>query len=452
MGFRLIFAGLVFFFNPCINIVDILPDFIGCILISAGLFRLADVEDRFLLARKVINRLIPIYILKAVLGLYLPVRWKSGLLPVTFVFAVGEIILMLIFCTSLYGAIEYMANLHEGQRHLKTVNRVSKITILFMIMKNALAFLPEALALEKEPDLDLSYNARPTQMLSDAKPYIIAFFTVAILAFGIYCLYINKSFFGRLSKDTVFVGNLSDIYRQRVLDNTALVDRRRFMRFFALMLVSAVLTLDITVDTVNLTPDLLSYVLMLSAVWTLCGKRSAAGLLPVFIPLVALSAVSMAVRSVFDSGVNFRMDYESYFSSMNKLVDNGTAIYIGGALALAEGILFVIMLSASLKKASGKYSDIKGHALGIAPTVVLGVLSALVSAFVYVAPYVKAFYYSAYVNDTLVYASFEKVSENWELAQGFGNVFLIIITAMLTYSIYALRKKADIELERGEII
>ena len=46
MGFRLILAGLIFFFNPCINIVDFLPDGIGCILIAAGLSRLADVGDR----------------------------------------------------------------------------------------------------------------------------------------------------------------------------------------------------------------------------------------------------------------------------------------------------------------------------------------------------------------------------------------------------------------------
>ena len=47
MGFKLILAGLVFFFNPCINLVDIFPDFIGCILISAGLYKLADMEKSF---------------------------------------------------------------------------------------------------------------------------------------------------------------------------------------------------------------------------------------------------------------------------------------------------------------------------------------------------------------------------------------------------------------------
>ena len=113
MGFRLIFAGLIFFFNPCINIFDILPDFIGCILISAGLLRLADVEDRFYSARRIVNRMIPIYILKLFLSVCLTVSWKSGLLPFTFIYSVGEIILNVLLFANLYGGIEYMANLQD---------------------------------------------------------------------------------------------------------------------------------------------------------------------------------------------------------------------------------------------------------------------------------------------------------------------------------------------------
>lgn len=449
MGFRLIFAGLVFFFNPCINIVDILPDFIGCILISAGLFRLVDVEDRFSYARRVINRLIPIYILKALLSVYLPVRWKSGLLPFTFVFAVGEIILMLAFCSALYGGIEYMANLHGGEKHLSGVSAVSKLTVFFMIVKNVLAFLPEALALEKEPDLDLSYNAKPVQMLSDAKPYIIAFFTVCVLALGIYWLRLNANFFGRLSKDTVFIGNLSGIYKEKITDNTELVTRRRFMRFFMLVILSCVFILDITVDAINFTPDILSYILLLAAAFAL-DKAIVRKLLPVFVPLAVVSVVSAYVRMVFDEGVNYRMDYESYLSSMNKLVDNGKAVFVGGALSLAEGALFAILLALLLNAASKKYKELTGHGLGTAPTVVCAAACSLVSVFVYVAPYIKAAIYNVYINDTLTKAHLEGVWENAELAQGFGNVALIIFTLLLIWTVVGMRKRADFELKKGE--
>ena len=45
----LIFAGLLFFFNPCVNMLDLLPDFIGAILIITGLSKMymynANFED-----------------------------------------------------------------------------------------------------------------------------------------------------------------------------------------------------------------------------------------------------------------------------------------------------------------------------------------------------------------------------------------------------------------------
>jgi len=41
MGFGCIAAGMLFLFNPNINVIDILPDFIGYILIYHGLFRMS---------------------------------------------------------------------------------------------------------------------------------------------------------------------------------------------------------------------------------------------------------------------------------------------------------------------------------------------------------------------------------------------------------------------------
>ena len=97
MGFRLILAGLIFFFNPCINIVDFLPDGIGCILIAAGLSRLADVGDRFYDARKYARVMIAVYAAKLAFSLYIPARWSDGLLPMTFIFSVLEILFFILF-------------------------------------------------------------------------------------------------------------------------------------------------------------------------------------------------------------------------------------------------------------------------------------------------------------------------------------------------------------------
>ena len=41
----LIFTGLMFFFNPCFNLFDFLPDFIGYMILCSLLVPLGDISD-----------------------------------------------------------------------------------------------------------------------------------------------------------------------------------------------------------------------------------------------------------------------------------------------------------------------------------------------------------------------------------------------------------------------
>ena len=45
MGFGLIIAGLIFLVNPCYNVIDILPDFVGFFLIFRGLSKMAPLDS-----------------------------------------------------------------------------------------------------------------------------------------------------------------------------------------------------------------------------------------------------------------------------------------------------------------------------------------------------------------------------------------------------------------------
>ncbi len=451
MGFKLIFAGLVFFFNPCINIFDVLPDFIGCILISAGLYKLADVEDRFFAARQFSNRLIAIYVLKLLLSFYLPARWKSGLLPITFVYAVGEIILVTLLFVNLYGAIEYMANLHDGTKHLKTVGNVSKVAVIFNAAKNILAFIPEAFALEKDPEFDFSYNAVQPQTLSMAKPYVIVFFTLVILIFGAYFIYVNFGLFKNLANDTVFVGNLKEIYTQRVTNNTELINRRKFNRFSVLMIIASVLLCDLIIDAVNFLPNIFAYAVMYAAIACLCDKKQCAKAMAVALPLAVVSLIATICRTVFDSGVNFRMGYESYLASSNALVNSGSAIYIGAILAAAEALLFVLFTATLMRFASEKYTEMTNNTLPVKQTVFASVFYGICSVFSTIAPYIKAMYYNIYINDTLKCAWAMDACNTWELVQGWSNIAKYASVIILVASFVKMRRKADFDIGYGII-
>ena len=442
MGFRLIFAGLVFFFNPCINLFDIFPDFIGCILISAGLYKLSDVEGRFFAARQISNRLIAIYLSKLFFWVYAFGSWKDGFLPLTFIYAVIEIIMMIGLCASLYGGIEYTANLHGGDKHLSKINSVSKYAVIFMVIKNVLAFLPEAFELTRPSQNDLSYHIDPVVTLADYKQYAVLFFTVITLILGIYFIIDNFKFFGGLAKDKEFCKNLREIFDTNVTSNETLVTSRRFRRFFALALVAAFLTVDFTPDSVNVVPDLFSYALLYSAFLCLGGKKLVPNL--VGIPLMALSVVTVLFRSITDAGINRIMGYETYNVGRIIITEDGRAIFLGGVLIAIEMILFVVLVALSMRRAQKIYNASTGDNLSVAfPTIAAFIVGAI-SAVSYVSPYFKAYYRYAYINNTLTGNYLNELSKIWETVQGVCNVSLVFAILLFAYSIHYNSRKVDL--------
>ena len=64
--FGLVFFGMLFFCNPCFAVIDILPDFIGCLLIFAGLSRVSLIQGSMREARFAFLKLAAVDILKTV--------------------------------------------------------------------------------------------------------------------------------------------------------------------------------------------------------------------------------------------------------------------------------------------------------------------------------------------------------------------------------------------------
>lgn len=442
MGFRLVLAGLIFFFNPCVNLFDIFPDFIGCILISAGLYKLSDVEGRFFAARQISNRLIAIYLSKIFFWIYAFGSWKDGFLPLTFAYSVIEILMMIGLCSTLYGGIEYTANLHGGDKHLAKINTVSKYTVIFMIVKNVLAFLPEAFELTRPSQNDLSYHIDPVVTLADYKQYAVLFFTVITLILGIYYIIVNFNFFTGLAKDKAFCANLSQIFDNNVTSNKTLVTSRRFRRFFALATIAAFLTFDFSPDSVNILPDIFSYALLYAAFLCLGGKKATPNL--VAIPLMLISVVTLIFRGVTDAGINRIMGYETYNVSRIKMVENFDAVIIGSVLIATEMILFVLLVHLGMKRAAKIYTESTGDSISVAFPTVCAVIVGIISAVSFVSPYLKAYYHYCYINNTLTGAHLETISKRWELMQGICNVSVIFAIILFAYSIYYNLRKVDL--------
>lgn len=445
MGFRLILTGLVFFCNPFINLVDILPDFIGCIFIAVGLRQLADLDDGFATARRLALWMIPVSILKLALALYFNGGKTDALLPATFLFGVVEIILTVFFSVSLYGAIENTTNLFGGDRHLKKINTASLLTTLFLVARSVLAFLPETLSLEKVDEF-AAFNNPKLQFLSEAKPFVVLFCIAAGAVLGIYCLAVNASFFGGLARDEAYCGNFAAHYRERITNNPKLRLHRAFRSFYLLMAVGAALTVDVVVDTINFTPDLFAYAVMLAAVIHLGDKAFSRRTGLLFLPLAAVSLANSVVSAIYDSGVSYVMEYESYFVHRNMQVESGSAIFISLLLSAAEGALFVLYVYFIAGNAAKRYSAVTDDEPTAAPAVIFAGTAALLSLFSAVAPLVKARLRTVYINDTLTHKSLYLAVERWEIAQGICNLLLYIVIVLFARYFLKQRERANIEI------
>ena len=113
LGLGLIaFAGF-FLFNPDLAVIDLLPDFIGYIFMSAGLSLLADINDYMFEARKRFRLMIYVGIAKSVSLFFMFGLTNSANLPYAFllypfVFGVIELILLLPAYNNLFDGFLYL--------------------------------------------------------------------------------------------------------------------------------------------------------------------------------------------------------------------------------------------------------------------------------------------------------------------------------------------------------
>ena len=95
LSLGLIFAGTVFFALPNFNMFDIMPDFIGAILIMSGLSKLQWIDGNFEDARKGAKYLLWVSVLRLVLCIFANGGRADYLVPFAFIVCVLEIMFMM---------------------------------------------------------------------------------------------------------------------------------------------------------------------------------------------------------------------------------------------------------------------------------------------------------------------------------------------------------------------
>lgn len=347
MGIGYIIAGIIFLINPNINIVDILPDVIGYLLIYRGLFKLSDIDDRLGYARDKAKWLIIVSLVKLLFVFMLPSSSDSDVLLFTFCFAVVELLLCIPLFTEFFGGMNYICSRYNNETALKYEGEAKFFVIGFIIIKNVITLIPEFFALSDTSyglELDYDHYKKLANVEAAKNICIIGAFALVFIC-GIVMGIKFISYLRRLTCDSGFVGRLNAYYEESIMSDTAMWSRRYQNTALVFFAAGVMLFNNFYLDTFPIIPDLIGYICF--AVGSTYLARlgfSAFGVYVCSVLGVGVNAVSIIYRiNSSDYGV-FSQYYLEYYKQPFSL-----------PLDIAGAVIFTVtlyMILTSVKKAT----------------------------------------------------------------------------------------------------
>lgn len=266
MGSWLIAVGMLFFFNPNVNIIDFLPDFIGYMLLCAGLSKWADLNETIGEATERFRRMIFVDAAKWVallwvFGLSVTNERTSSLLLWSFVFSVLELVFLMPAYAKLFEGLTQLgysypntAIFGSGRKKRSPTDKIRMLTLFFVAWKAVFSTLPEFADLSNS-----SYDE--TSGMVNLYRYIgimrfLAF--VLVLAVGLVWLIAMQRYLHKIRRDSEFMEAMRTAYQTQIRPKEGLFIRRRFHTVYIFLIMALVLTLDFHVESQNILPDVLA--------------------------------------------------------------------------------------------------------------------------------------------------------------------------------------------------
>ncbi len=313
LGFGFLGAGACFLFDPFVSVFDVLPDWIGYLLILHGLSRLACLDGYVEQACRQFRRLLMLSAARfvsvfAVFGLTSANEHGVALLLCTFGLAVLDICVLIPAWNELGKGLSLLAALHNGTAALASTgrgdretsysitDRMVSITLVFLCVKEALALLPELSVL-----FSTVGGAEGGGLWNSLYQYIGLFrgmCALAALVLGIVWLCRMLRYGKALREDDVFFSSLGEAYDSYVQLHPGLYHKRNIRRAVLWLSLGVFLMVDFYADGINLLPDVLAAVCFLIAMWTF--RKQANSVKPIVVGLAVFIPVSLLV-SVWQS-------------------------------------------------------------------------------------------------------------------------------------------------------
>ena len=346
--FGLLFAGLVLFCNPYFAVIDVLPDFIGCLLIILGLSRAMLVNRVLAEARTAFVKLMLADIAKTVLLMITlsagSTEQPTALLLIAFSATVVELFFLIPAMNLLFEGLSSLVTLEDCpalytayRGRLSRIELLQRQTLVFIIAREVICLLPEFTALTLS-----SYTDSRIINLYDHIGLIRAFSVCIVLACALVWLVQLTRTFVALWREKGFFARIEEKYQAYMETHPGIAVERRYAACFSLLFAGVLLFVDFYLDLKNVIPDGVGACLILLAIFALERPwgvlRIAAALLAVAYGAVATLSGKLSYRFLVDFGP----------SAIDRSEEGANAYLSMWVLALIEFIVFLALLATIL--------------------------------------------------------------------------------------------------------
>lgn len=262
----LVAFGFFFLINPYISMLDVLPDFIGYILIYFGVSELARIDDRLSLASQKLIFLSVISLGRLMAWTFSISADSSTVMMLCFTFGIVEGILAVLFANDFFGGMEYLLQRYDGYEALKILPNSRFLTVFFFLSKIVLGFIPELAAiLEVEAISDIT-NSQVFTEIAAYKPYAIMLFGLILVIFGVIWYADTLKYFRTIRKSNEFLCSCGKAYDEYSTSDSDTVIRRTKLAFI-FFCVGFVMFFDFQIERISLFQDFIGTLF----IW--CGLR-----------------------------------------------------------------------------------------------------------------------------------------------------------------------------------
>ncbi len=188
---RLLFIGAITLFNPCVNIVDIIPDVIGWVLAAVALISYSVADGEFGESRRYVHFMVGVSTAKLVLSPLVAVASADDdRLLATFCFAVAECIFVAMFSSRFLAEIDYLVGRYASEKTRAVCTEATDFCRLFLQLKIWLPLLPELTSLAADQSHADDINSLEWAAIAEMKSFVTVIAVLVMLVLGI--VYIIK--------------------------------------------------------------------------------------------------------------------------------------------------------------------------------------------------------------------------------------------------------------------